>query len=100
MQYYETLSQATNALYKKGYTYNFKIVNDCINCKEDEISLRPEEFEIDEVHRFEGDTNPSDQSILYAISSLDGSIKGLVINAYGVYTDEISAELVDKLKVH
>jgi hypothetical protein len=100
MKYYDTLSQAVNELQKKGYTYNFSVNKDCIECLEHGISLTPDDFEIEEVHRFEGETNPDDQSVLYAVASKDGSIKGLVINAYGVYSDETSAALVQKLSVH
>jgi hypothetical protein len=100
MKYYDTLSQAVNELQKKGYTYNFSLKSDCIECLESEISLQPDDFEIDEVHRFEGQTNPDDQSVLYAISSKDGKLKGLVVNAYGIYSDNTSDTLVQKLKVH
>jgi len=100
MKYYDTLSQAVNELQKKGYTYNFSLKTDCIECLEESVSLQPDEFEIDEVHRFEGQTNPDDQSVLYAISSKNGKLKGLVVNAYGVYSDNVSDALVEKLKVH
>jgi hypothetical protein len=100
MKYYDTLSQAVNALQKQGYTYNFSVTSDCLHCAEHELSLTPDEFEIDEVHRFEGETNPSDQSVLYAVSSKDKKIKGLIVNAYGIYSDDISAAIVEKLNTH
>ena len=37
------------------------------------------------------------ESVLYAISSTDGNIKGLLVNAYGTYADYASFKLVQKL---
>ncbi len=39
-------------LQKKGYTYNFNMKEDFIECLEKNCELKPEEFEIDEKHRF------------------------------------------------
>ena len=40
-----------------------------------------------------------DESILFAISSKQKNIKGLVVNAYGMYSDSASAALVTKLSM-
>lgn len=53
MRTYTTLSEAINDLAKRGYTANFNIKNDCIECGEDRLRFYPDEFEIDEVHRFQ-----------------------------------------------
>lgn len=98
MYSYETLSEALNDLAKRGYVHNFNIECDCIKCSSIELKLNPDEFEITEFYRFEGDSNPDDQEIVYAIESRDG-IKGTLVNAYGIYSDEISGELVKKLKI-
>jgi hypothetical protein len=37
------------------------------------------------------------ESVLYAISSKEGSLKGLLVNAYGMYADYTSFKLVQKL---
>jgi len=100
MKNYETLSEAINELTKQGYTMNFNVKDDCIACGEDNIFIHPDEFEIDEVYRFDGMTNPDDESILYAISSKKHNVKGLLVNAFGVYAEHISAELASKLRYH
>ncbi len=97
---YGTLSQTINELKKEGYYFDFNLQEECLVCHQKNIVLSPEDFEIDAVYRFEGDSNPDDQSILYAISSEKYNVKGMVVNAYGVYSDEISAALVEKLKTH
>lgn len=48
--------------------------SDCLVCRQSHV-LSPDEFEIDRVYRFEGATNPDDQSILYEISSKSAGIE-------------------------
>lgn len=59
--------------------------------------MQPEEFLIDEKHRFQEMSDVDNESVLYTISSKDGKLKGLLVNAYGIYTDYASFKLVQKL---
>ena len=97
MKVYETLTEAINDLVKRGYTLNFNIKNECIECAENSINLHPDEFEIDEVHRFQEMSDVGDENILYAISSEKYQLKGLLVNAFGIYADTASAHLIQKL---
>lgn len=99
MQSYPTLSLAINDLIRRGYTYNFNLRPDCLECAENQLNIHPDDFDIDEIHRFEGMTDPGDSSILYAISSEKYGLKGLVVSAYGVYADTYSTEMMAKLEV-
>lgn len=94
---YTTLSEAINDLTINGYTHNFNVKEDCIECSTLKLKLKPEEFEIDEKHRFEEMSDVDSESVLYAISSKNGEINGLLVNAYGTYADNASFELVQKL---
>lgn len=96
---YDTLSQATDALQKKGYTLNFNLKPDSIECKELDKKYDPSSFHIDEYHRFEGMTNPGDMSILFAVSTVDGK-KGTLVDAYGTYEDPMTAEMIQKMRIH
>ena len=94
---YATLSEAINDLTKEGYTHNFNIKEDCIECSGINLQLQPDDFEIDRVFRFQEMSDVDNESILYAISSIQGNLKGLLVNAYGIYADSASAELIAKL---
>ena len=98
MKTFETLSEAISHLKKNGYHEDFNLHPDWIECIPLDLRLKPEQFHIDEVHRFEGMTNPDDNEVLYAISS-SGGVKGLLIDAYGVYSQSISPEMLQKLKI-
>ncbi len=97
---YGTLSETINALKKEGYTIDFNIHEEHLVCHQADIILSPDDFEIDMFYRFEGESNPDDQSILYAISSLKFGTKGLLVNGYGISSDPITNKLISKLKTH
>lgn len=100
MKTYDTMSEAVNDLQKRGYVHDFNLEEEWVECIQNKCRLRADEFEIDEVYRFEGDTDPGDSNIVYAISSKLDDTKGVLVNAYGVYSDTTSAELVAKLSKH
>jgi hypothetical protein len=92
----KTLSQKMSELKEKGYTRDFNLDDERITDKNANISFLPDEFNVDKVFRFEGMTNPSDNSILYAITTSDDQ-KGLLVDGYGVTGGQVSKELRDKL---
>lgn len=98
MYTYDTVSQAVKGLKERGYTIDFNVENDCIVCHETPLKLRPDEFEIAEVHRYEGDSDPADEAIVYAIESKHGQ-KGILVNGFGISADPASDEMIAKLYV-
>lgn len=97
MKNYDTLSEAMNSLKADGYTYDFNIYSGHIECNSLKLKLHPEDFEVDKMYRFEGMSSTDDNSVLYAISSKKG-IKGLLVDAYGVYAENISEAMRKKLR--
>ncbi|HQU99551.1 MAG TPA: phosphoribosylpyrophosphate synthetase [Bacteroidia bacterium] len=99
MKLYTTLSEAINDLTKKGYITNFNINQSCIECGESKVQLQPSEFEIERVYRFQDMSDVDNEDILYVISSKKNNMKGLLVNAYGIYSDSTATSLIDKLKI-
>jgi hypothetical protein len=95
---YDTVTEAIAGLKQRGYTIDFNMEYDCIVCHDTPISLMPNEFEITDFYRFEGDSDPADEAIVYAIESKHGE-KGVLVNGFGIYSDSVSDELIEKLKV-
>ncbi|HMG67734.1 MAG TPA: hypothetical protein VK588_08610, partial [Chitinophagaceae bacterium] len=85
---------AIKGLKERGYTKDFNLKENCIICHEDKF--HPEDFEITEVYRFEGNSDPGDEAIVYAIESNKGD-KGVLVNGYGTSADQMSSELAKKL---
>ncbi|PWH81596.1 phosphoribosylpyrophosphate synthetase [Brumimicrobium oceani] len=97
---YDTVSEAVNDLIKRGYETDFYIqaTKDCIVCNKTDLELSSDEFGIDEIHRFEGENDPGDSMIVYAISSKKHKVKGVLLNAYGVYADGTTSKIIEKLE--
>lgn len=99
MYAYDTLSEALNDLNKRGYTIDFNMRKDSVYCRALDRSFKPDEFKIAEFYRFDDDSDPGAQSIVYAINT-DDDFKGVLVDAYGVYSDPLSFEMIQKLKTH
>lgn len=98
MKNYDTVSEAVNDLKARGYTVDFNIgAGGETLVYQDTKSLSPEDFVIDELHRFEGMTDPGDEMIVYAISSAHHAVKGILVNAFGLYADAASSKMVRRL---
>ena len=100
MHAYDTLSEAVNDLQRRGYTDELSLAENGVVCDQRGLTLDPDVFEIDEFHRFEGNSDPEDQSIVYAISSATHHLKGLLISAYGPDASSLTQAMVRKLATH
>lgn len=96
MHTYDTVTEAVSGLRKRGYSIDFNKNYDTINCSKSGLSLKPDEFEIAEVHRFEGNSDPADEAVVYAIESKHGD-KGILVDGFGPSSDAASEALVEKL---
>jgi len=99
MNRYETLSGRMNELRKEGYVEDFNLQQNCIECREGRFNVFADEFKVDKFYRFEGPSDPSDSAILYAISSEKHGLKGVLVNGYGVYSNTITDEMLEKLEM-
>jgi hypothetical protein len=97
MYTYDTLSAAVNGLKQRGYSMDFNLSDNCLICHGHKFDIN--DFEIVEFHRFEGDSDPGDEAIVYAIESKTGQ-KGVLVTGYGVSAEGISAEMAKKLQMH
>lgn len=95
-----TLSETINGLISQGYSHDFNVQEECLVCCQTKVTLAPDDFQIDKVYRFEGASDPDDQSILYAISSIKFDMKGVLVNGYGISSDEKTSKLIEKLETN
>ncbi len=81
-----TLSACINKLVSDGYTGNFKVDEQGLATADNGKHYKPGQVHIKNFFRFEGESDPADNSILYAIELEDGT-KGTLTDAYGSYND-------------
>ncbi|MCO5948574.1 phosphoribosylpyrophosphate synthetase [Mucilaginibacter flavidus] len=93
-----TVSEVLNYLEKEGYTIDFNLKDSCLECHGNYIKLYPEEFVIDQHYRFEGISDPEDEAVAYAISSLKHNLKGVLVNGYGISSDPHTEDIVRALQ--
>lgn len=94
-----TLSETINMLrLEKGYENDFNLLDEHLELKSKNEKFAASEFTVDEVFRFEGASNPSDNAILYAITTSNGH-KGVLVDGYGYSSGQISSEMMKKLNL-
>lgn len=96
MYHYESISHAIEDLRKRGYTEDFNLKENCIICNAQKFNA--DDFEIHEVYRFEGDSDPGDEAVVYGIESKKG-LKGILVNGYGYSSEPMGEEIAQKLKI-
>jgi hypothetical protein len=99
MEYMKTVSQVINDLREQGYTEDLNLKRDSLESANGQFQLFHKEFVIDKVFRFEGQSDPADEATVYAISSSKHGIKGVLVNGAGIYTDDITDEMLDTLQM-
>jgi hypothetical protein len=98
MKDYETLSEAIEDLKVQGYIYDFNLEEKQLCCEKLDKTFSPKEFKVVGNYRFEGMSNPDDNSVIYVIETSSGE-KGTLVDAYGVYADSISMEMAQRLRM-
>ncbi|WKN33826.1 hypothetical protein PZB74_10875 [Porifericola rhodea] len=96
-EYMSPLTAKINDLSKKGFVTQFKFENGALKDRTSDKNYQAQELAIIEEYRFEGESNPDDMSILYALEAKDGT-KGIVVDAYGTYSDEDLGEFMKRVK--
>jgi len=78
MKNYKSLTDALSDLRTKGYEDDFSTESFGLYGGDLDMRLDPEDFHVDEIDRVEGNSNPDDNVMLYAISSSVG-VKGTLV---------------------
>ena len=99
MENYDTVTAALNALKAQGYTIDFNVAFDK-RIESEGNFLDPGDFRITKVFRFEGESDPDDEAVVYGIESKDGDVKGVMVSAFGAYADPYTNSIIKKLAMH
>lgn len=83
----KTLTLSLNKLLANGYNNDFKVTEEGkLQSLQSEKLYGPTEIKVVDFYRFEGASDPADNSILYGIECIDG-VKGTLVDAFGPYAD-------------
>lgn len=91
MYHYATVSQALDELAEKGFTVDF-------NIQEGRIINSPHDFEIVQIYRYEGESDPGDEAMVFGIKSSTGE-KGVFVAGLSAFTDNSAAMVLNELSI-
>lgn len=91
MYHYATVSKALQELADKGYTTDF-------NLEEDRIKNNCEDFSIEHIYRYEGESDPGDEATVYGIKAKDGE-KGVFVAGHMAYSEGGAAKMLHELSI-
>jgi len=99
------LASCTMQMKQEGYKEDFQVNEEGYMTTFDRTKrYSPEDVSIVSFYRFEGVSDPGDNTILYVIETNDGT-KGTLVDGYGAYADEnvarfiVEVEKIQKVKV-
>lgn len=93
-----TLTACTNKVKEDGYTEDFLVTKEGLTAYgSDHKFYAPEQVRIVNFYRFEGTSDPGDNTILYVIETDDGK-KGTLVDGYGAYSDTTVSKFIDKVQ--
>lgn len=84
--YLKTMVECHAKMIEEGYKEDYTIKDNLLHSLTTGNAYKPEEVNIVNYFRFEGQTDPDDDSMLYVIETADGS-KGTLVDGYGPSSD-------------
>lgn len=93
----KSLALCLNRMVLDGYADDFKIENAGLKSLKTERVYNPEEINVINFFRFEGQSDPNDNTIMYVIETADG-VKGTLVDAYGAYADVKLSEFMSQVE--
>lgn len=90
--HYASVSEALKELNKKGFIFDF-------NLQDEAIKENPQSYEIEHVYRYEGDSDPDEEAIVYGISCNSGQ-RGVYVAGFSANSESESASVLAQLFIN
>jgi len=93
----KSLAMLSNKMVLDGYDDDFKITDKGLKSLKTEKVYQPDDINVINFFRFEGQSDPNDNTIMYVIETSDG-LKGTLVDAYGAYADRQVSEFMNHVE--
>ncbi len=93
----KSLSHCMEKMTQQGYTANFGVKDQHLQHMDSGHAYTPDQVQVVDFYRFEGESDPDDNSILYVIETNDGR-KGMLVDAYGAYSNPEVDEFIKEVE--
>ena len=94
----ESAAGALEEFRRLGFTGGMAVADGRLTVEGSDRRYRPDQVEIADYRRFEGVSDPSDSSVVYAIETHDG-VKGTLVDSYNAYADAGLGEFLRDVRV-
>ncbi|HMQ68789.1 MAG TPA: phosphoribosylpyrophosphate synthetase [Ignavibacteria bacterium] len=91
-----TLRETIERFRSKQFIYDFYVKDNLLQCNETNEKFKAADIAIDKTVRYEGESDPGDMSIIFAITAKSGTM-GILIDAFGAYSDSRISEFIKKV---
>jgi hypothetical protein len=91
----ESMTDVLTRLESAGYETELRAQDSSLSGGE--LTADPEAFSVDEVIRFEGESDPDDEAAVFALTHRESGTKGVYIVAYGAEMDPADTEVASRL---
>lgn len=86
MPHLRTLTLCLKKIVGDGYVNDFSYAEDGLMLHQTKKIYKPDEIKVINTLKFEGNSDPEDNAVLYVIETNDG-MKGTLVDALGIYND-------------
>jgi hypothetical protein len=93
----ETLIDAIERLGARGFRRSLRARGGMLEVVETGARFEPEALAIDEIVRFEGESDPAEALVLFALRGSDGAPLGTYASLYGPATSPEDADVIHRL---
>lgn len=97
LPYMKSLTACLSHMVNEGYTEDFQVTDKGLVSIQKTVSYLPEQIEVVNFYRFEGESDPADNAILYVIETNDGT-KGTLVDSYGTYNDSNTSRFMKEVE--
>lgn len=91
------MADVVDRLTQAGYVETFRAEAGGLRGAKKNLLHRPDELEIDKIERFEGISNPEDETIVLALSCKTHGCKGTYVGPYGKDMPSVDASQIRKI---
>jgi hypothetical protein len=92
----DTVAEALQLLEADGYTQDFNLTDQLLSCEACKIPHEPVVGIIERQYRFEGDSNPDDEAVVFGVRCPACGARGVLVSAFGPNADPETLEWVHK----
>lgn len=83
----ETVTGALNELVAEGYTADFALVDGALREVGGTVACRVADAVVERMHRFEGDSDPGDEMVVFGLRDPLTDVRGTLVSAFGPAAD-------------